>query len=157
MVATPARKRAVSARQTQYPWGTWLPTWRNQDFHGERPDQKWGGGYQVYLDQRGLAVSGHRCRSLFSPECRLGSAGPDEEGAYHQGLAQSHCDPAAHAGTDYRIQTEQATMAVIRIEKSAKHTTAFHQCVEKVNCNDHAMVETVCTTIKAELLWRTAS
>ena len=42
MVATPAGKRALSARQTVIMVEPVAANVRNQDFSCERPDQKWG-------------------------------------------------------------------------------------------------------------------
>ena len=111
-----------------------------------------GSGYQVYLDQHRLAVSGDRCRSVFSPVCRLGSTRSDKESTWHLCLAQ---DPETRPGMIQRTDraSQYASEAYRKILKAHHSITSMSG---KGNCYDNAMVETVCTTIKVKLLWCTA-
>ena len=90
-----------------------------------------GCGYPFYLDHGGLAVSVHRYQSVFSPECRLGSARLGEEGASQQCLAKAIAIKQSKPGLIRPPQTEQASMPVMRIEKSAMHTTSFHRAAAR--------------------------
>ena len=95
---TARQKTRCQRTKTAITVSLWRPTCSIRT--GDRPDQKSGEEISDICTREGwlyLAI----VVDLYSRQIdRLGSADPDEEGAYHPCLEQSHCDPAAQAGTD---------------------------------------------------------
>ena len=89
-------------------------------------------------------------------ECRLGSAGLDEEGACDLCLAKAIAIRQPTPGLIQRAYrgSQYARDAYRKIRNAHNVIPSMSG---KGNCYDTAMVDTVRTTIKAELLWRTAS
>ena len=128
---------------------------RNQDFTCERPDQKWGVDISYIWTSAGwlyLAI-------VVDPYSRR-IVGREARNRTKKALAISALNTA--------IAIRQPTQGLIQHSDRRSPYASHAYCTlrkahnlipsmrGKGNCNDHAMVETVCTTIKAELLWRTA-
>lgn len=127
----------------------------DQDFSAEAPNEKWGGGYFLYLDGGRLVVSGHRRRSVFPAHRRQGPSDrmkaslattalkravilrqPPEGIIHHSDRGSQYCSG------DY--------------QKLIKNHGIIPSMSGKGSCYDNAMVETVFKTIKSELIWQTA-
>ena len=114
-----------------------------------------GCGYQVSLEQRGLAVSGDCCRSVFRGivdwQARERMKKALAISALNKAIAIRQPKPGliqhADRGSQYASQEDC---------KRLNAHSMIPSMSKKGNCDANAMGETVFQTIKAALIWRTA-